>query len=100
VIAQSACLSPLAVYHAFPKDPAVWMTMLGNGRGLASGTTQLAMEAFGSLAKAGGRMAARPLENLDWGLEVATKALRLAERHLAARHPPPDLARVVESLST
>jgi menaquinone-9 beta-reductase len=100
VIAQSACLSPLAVYHAFPKDPAVWMSVLENGRGLASGTTELAMGAFGSLARAGGRMAARPLQNLDWGLEVATKALRLAECHLAARRPPPDLAQVVESLST
>ncbi len=84
VISQSACLSPLAVYHAFPKDPATWLAVLENGNGLATGSARFAVDAVSSLARAGGRMAASPLPNLNWGLEIATKAVQLAERQMVS----------------
>lgn len=87
VIAQNTCLSPLAVFHAFPKNPASWLSVLDNGHGLTAGSIKFAMQGFGSLARAGSGLARSPLRNLDWGFETATKALRLAERQFSAALP-------------
>jgi geranylgeranyl reductase family protein len=85
-IAQSTILSPLALYHAFPKDPRTWMSVVEAEGGLATGTARLAASWMGSLALAGGRMARDPLRSLDWTLEVAGKAVRLTDRRIA--RPP------------
>jgi menaquinone-9 beta-reductase len=82
VIAQSACLSPRALYHAFPRNPDAWLSLLESPGGLTRGSARFALDAFGSLASAGFRLAASPLRNVQWGMEVATKAAALAERHV------------------
>jgi geranylgeranyl reductase family protein len=79
-IAQSACLSPLALYRALPRGIDAWQALLRGDGGLAAGSTGLVAGAVGSLAKAAGRMARDPLRNVDWGLDVAVKAVQLAER--------------------
>jgi menaquinone-9 beta-reductase len=89
-IAQSACLSPLALYRAFPKSPHAWQSLVrGGDDGVAAGSSRLVAGAVSSLAKAAGRMARDPLRNLDWGLDVAVKAVQLAERGVEgpARRP-------------
>jgi menaquinone-9 beta-reductase len=83
-IAQSACLSPLALYRAFPKRPDTWLALLQRGEsGVASGSARLVGGAADSLARAAVRMARDPLRNLEWGLEVAANAVSLAERGVA-----------------
>ena len=83
-IAQSACLSPLALYRAFPKRPETWLALMRQGEnGVAGNSARLLGGAAGSLARAAVRMAGDPLRNLDWGLEVAANAVSLAERGLA-----------------
>jgi geranylgeranyl reductase family protein len=91
VISQSACLSPRALYHAFPKNPRAWLSLLESNGGWALGPLHLARGAFASLAGAGVQMSRSPLRNLHWGLEVATKLLQLAERRVA-RAPGGDLS--------
>lgn len=84
VIAQSICLSPMALYHAFPKDARAWRSLVDGRGGAALGSVRLARETVESLAVAGSRMACRPLKSLDWSMEVATKVVQLAERRVMA----------------
>ena len=79
-VAQSACLSPLALYKAFPKNPDAWLSLVQGDHGVAAGSAQLVGGAVGSLTRAAGRMVRNPMRNLDWGLEIAVKAVQLAER--------------------
>lgn len=79
-VSQSAVLSPLALYQAFPKSPETWLALLQGEHGLAAGSARLVGGAVGSVALAAGRMARDPIRNIDWGLEVAVKAVQLAER--------------------
>ena len=80
-VSQSACLSPLALYQAFPKRPETWLAFLERGEhGLAAGSAGLVGGAADSLARAAFRMARDPLRNVEWGLEVAKNAVALAER--------------------
>ena len=83
-ISQSLCLSPRALYLAFPKDPSAWLSLLEGYGGYGIGLMGLAKDAFGSLARAGSLMAMCPVTNLDWGMEVATKVFQLAERQVVA----------------
>ena len=83
VLSQSFALSPLALYHAFPKDRAAWRAFLAANGGAAA-PRRLASGALGSLASAARSALRNPLPNFDWSLEVATKAARLASRHLSA----------------
>lgn len=83
VISQSVCLSPRALYDAFPKDPRVWKALLDAQGGTVLGSARLMRGAFGSLAFAGKEMVQRPLTSIDWGIEVMTKGIRLVERGLA-----------------
>jgi menaquinone-9 beta-reductase len=80
VISQSVCLSPRALYHAFPKDPRVWQALLDAQGGVVLGGTRVMRGAVESLALAGKEMIQRPLTTLDWGIEVMTKGLQLVER--------------------
>ena len=82
VISQSAWLSPRALYHAFPKDPNAWRMLLEGNDGVALGSIRLARGAIASAANAGIGMVRSPLTNLDWGMELATKVIRLAERRV------------------
>jgi menaquinone-9 beta-reductase len=79
-VAQSACLSPLALYKAFPKNPDTWLTLVQGDHGVAGESARLVGGAVGSLTRAATRMVRDPLRNLDWGLDVAVKAVQLAER--------------------
>jgi geranylgeranyl reductase family protein len=79
-IAQSAVLSPLALYQAFPKSPETWLALLRKNDGVAAGSARLVAGTLRTLTQATGRMARDPLRNMDWGLEVAVKAVQLAER--------------------
>jgi hypothetical protein len=91
-VAQSACLSPLALYRAFPKNPDAWLSLVQGDHGVAAGSAQLVGGAVGSLTRAAARMVRDPVRNLDWGLEVAVKAVQLAERGVQgpARGPAAD----------
>ena len=82
VICQSICLSPRALYEAFPKDPRVWQALLDAQGGTVLGATRLMRGALGSLAFAGKEMVQRPLTSVDWGIEVATKAVQLVAHGL------------------
>jgi geranylgeranyl reductase family protein len=82
VLAQSLALSPRALYGAFPKDRTAWASFLASNGGAAA-PARLARGTVASLATAARYAARDPLPNLDWSLEVATKALRLAGRHVS-----------------
>jgi menaquinone-9 beta-reductase len=80
-VSQSACLSPLAIYKAFPKNPDTWLALVQQGEGgVAAGSARLVGGAAGSLTKAATRIARDPIRNIDWGLDIAVKAVQLAER--------------------
>jgi geranylgeranyl reductase family protein len=81
VISQSQCLSPIALYHAFPKDQATWAAYLATNGGTRA-PARLLRGMVSSLAAAGSSAARDPLTNLDWSLEVANKIVRLADRHI------------------
>lgn len=83
VLSQSIALSPRALYGAFPCDRAAWAAFLAANGGAAA-PVRLASEAASSLFTAGRSALRDPLPNIDWGLEIATKALRLGSRHLSA----------------
>jgi geranylgeranyl reductase family protein len=87
VVSQSTWLSPRALYHAFPKDPSAWLALLkSNGRerstGVTTGSLRLVSGALASAARAGVGLARSPSTSLVWGMEVVTKALRLAEHQI------------------
>ncbi len=84
VVSQSSWLSPSALYHAFPRDPEAWLALARShgrtsGRGAAIGTLRLAASTLANAAKAGGNLARTPGTTLDWGMDIATKALRLTD---------------------
>jgi geranylgeranyl reductase family protein len=84
VISQSSCLSPLALYHAFPRNPDAWLALLDGGDGVVRGSARLALGALASVASAGFRLGLSPVRTIGWGMEVATKAVQLAEHRLVA----------------
>lgn len=88
VIAQDLCLSPAMLYRAFPKDFSTWRGLLAEQGGVSGGAVHLARRTASSLARAGGAAMREPLANLDWGMELALKAMRLAERRVAAFAAP------------
>ena len=71
-------LSPRVLYEAFPKDATTWLAYLQSQGGVAAGTLRVAGGAAISLARAGVGALRDPLTNSQWGIEVATKAARLA----------------------
>jgi menaquinone-9 beta-reductase len=83
VIGQSVCLSVEALYRALPKDLRVWRALLDAQGGAAMGSVRIVRGAVASLASAGGEMVQKPLVNLDWSIEIATKAVQLMERQIA-----------------
>ncbi len=83
VVAQSACLSPRALYEAFPKHPGSWLGMVSGERGVTRESTALLVDAVSSVLNSGRSMAGRPLGTVDWGLDVVTKAVQLIDRRLA-----------------
>ncbi|MGF6853677.1 NAD(P)/FAD-dependent oxidoreductase [Paraburkholderia sp. CI3] len=95
VISQSSCLSPLVLYQAFPKQLASWLALMqydtnaavAGTHDVVFGSMRLARGAVGSIARAGVDMARSPVTTLDWGIEVATRVVRLAERQVASGHP-------------
>jgi geranylgeranyl reductase family protein len=97
-ISQSAVLSPLALYRAFPKRPETWMALLqSSDHGVAAGSAMIVGGAAETLALAAVRMARDPLRNLEWGLEVAANAVSLAERGVAGPTRAQDTHRNVPS---
>lgn len=87
VVSQSAWLVPSALYHAFPKEPDAWISLLrSNGReihgGITAGTVHLAYDTLVNAASTATRMMRNPVANMDWGMEMAAKAAWLAERRL------------------
>lgn len=82
VVSQSLCLSPRILYHAFPKDLSAWKSFLEANGGIGRGPVRLLRGTVAALAGAGSAAARAPMPNIDWGFEVATKTLRLAERHV------------------
>jgi geranylgeranyl reductase family protein len=83
VLSQSIALSPRALYHAFPRDRTAWAAFL-SANGGAAAPARLARGAAAGLLAAGRGALRDPVPNIDWGLEVATKALRLGSRHVNA----------------
>ena len=87
VVSQDAWLAPRALYHAFPKNPAVWLELLrASGRdvggGVGAGTLNIATGYVANAARTAARMAKDPIVNLDWGLETASKLAWLAQNRL------------------
>jgi geranylgeranyl reductase family protein len=90
IVSQDAWLAPRALCHAFPKDPAAWLELLrASGRevggGLAAGSLNLAAGYLANAARAAAGMAADPVANMDWGLDMAAKAAWLAQDRLGGR---------------
>ncbi|HEY2662144.1 MAG TPA: NAD(P)/FAD-dependent oxidoreductase [Caulobacteraceae bacterium] len=88
VVSQNACLTPRALYHAFPKNPDAWISLLkSNGReingGLAAGAAHLAHGVITNAARAAAGVMSNPIANADWGMEMVAKAARLADHRLA-----------------
>ena len=83
VLSQSVALSPRALYHAMPRDRAAWAAFLAVNGGAAA-PARLARGAAAALLAAGRGALRDPVANIDWSLEVATKALRLGGRHVSA----------------
>ncbi len=88
VVSQSLCLSPWMLYRVFPKEMSAWRDFLEANGGVGRAPIRLARHAVSSLAGAGSLAARDPLPNIRWGLEVAEKAIRLAERHVAEYSAP------------
>lgn len=88
VISRSVCLSPITLYHAFPKEAGAWLALVENRMGPASGSARLALSALGALTIAAGSMALSPLQHLGWGIEVATKIIQLAEQQVLTALDP------------
>ncbi|HQU71779.1 MAG: geranylgeranyl reductase family protein [Calditrichaeota bacterium] len=85
VIAQSACLSPAALMQVIPRDVHAWFSLLKEGeKGHFHSPLGMANTALSGLSRVGYRMAADPLTNLDWGLEVLTKAVQWVDYRLGA----------------
>jgi geranylgeranyl reductase family protein len=82
VISQSLVLSPIALYHAFPKDPATWRAYLAKNRDCNSTSANILRGMVASLAGAGSEASRTPLRTAEWGLDVATKVLKLANRQI------------------
>jgi geranylgeranyl reductase family protein len=80
VVSQQLCLSPRILYHAFPKDWTAWKAFLEANGGIGAGPVRLVRQAASAIVSAGGTAARDPIPNLDWGMEIAVKALKLAER--------------------
>jgi geranylgeranyl reductase family protein len=90
VVSHSSWLSPRALYHAFPKDLGAWLTLLrSNGGevdgGVAAGAMRVAYGAIASATKSGLGLARNPDTTLEWGMDIVTKAIRFADRQVAAR---------------
>jgi hypothetical protein len=86
VVSQNNWLTPRALLEAFPKDPAAWKALLRDGGNCSAltGSLRLGAGALVNAARSGAGLARHPGASLGWGIEVATKAFRLAERQLAA----------------
>lgn len=84
VISRDVCLSPRALYHAFPKGTNAWLALAQSRKGTVAGMTRLMADALISLASAGAQAAQDPFTHLDWGLEVANRTVRLMERQVNA----------------
>jgi hypothetical protein len=82
VISQSLVLSPIALYHAFPKDPATWRAYLAKNRDGNGTSANILRGMVASLAGAGSAASRTPLRTAEWGLDVATKVLKLANRQI------------------
>jgi len=82
VLSRDVCLSPRALYHAFPKDPEAWRALV-SGSSQTAGSARLFAQAFGSLTAAATDAASHPWTTIDWGMDVAVRAVRLLDRHMA-----------------
>lgn len=87
VISRNLCLSPLALYHAFPREPAAWAALLGGGDESVTGPLRLLLDGVGSLATAARGAVANPLQQASWGLDVAARMVRLVETVTSAGMP-------------
>ena len=87
VLSRDVCLSPRALYHAFPKDPDAWRALLRGPNRSTARTAHLFAQAAGSLADAATHAASDPLTTIDWGMDVAVRAVRLLDRHIAGSTP-------------
>jgi hypothetical protein len=88
VITRDVCLSPRALYHAFPKNPEAWLHVLRASGGGRSAGVRLLAEAFGTAATAASRAARDPWSTIDWGMSIATKAVQLIDCELAGSRVP------------
>ena len=90
VLSRDVCLSPRALYYALPKDADTWATFLrgpGGLNGASAGSAHLFAQAFGSLGSVATRAATEPLTTIDWGMDVALRAVRLLDRRIASTSP-------------
>lgn len=83
VVSQSSIMSPRVLYEAFPKEADTWLDYLRGQGGIAAGTLRVAGGSAISLARAGLGVLRDPVTNTQWGLEVATKAVRLAGKQFS-----------------
>ncbi len=83
VLSQSAALSPLALYHALPRDWRAWAAFMAANGGLAAPLRLAGSGAAGLLAAGRGALG-DPAANINWGLEITVKALRLMGRQMSA----------------
>jgi geranylgeranyl reductase family protein len=80
VIAQNTAVSPLAVISALPRDLSSWFYLIQEyNRESPLFPISLASDVFTGTFEITKKMALNPLQNLDWGLEILTKSLRLVD---------------------
>lgn len=80
---RTECLSPQALLRALPVSRAAWATLL-RANGDKTAPLRLTRGLVSALAGAGAEFAYDPLPDVNWGLEVVTKALGLLNRHVVA----------------
>ena len=91
IVSQDACAGgPRLSDHAFPKDRAAWPRPPARERTGGRGRDrrrdlQPHRRYLTSAARAAVSMAKDPIANMDWGLDLATKAAWLAQNRLAGR---------------
>jgi len=87
--ARSACLSPLVLLDVIPLEPRAWLSLLRSAGGTgAIRPAGLALGAVGHALQMGTRILSSPRQNVNWGMEIVTKAAGLAECYASERLLP------------
>ncbi|MDH3973397.1 MAG: geranylgeranyl reductase family protein [Deltaproteobacteria bacterium] len=91
VTPASACFSPLTIVNAIPVNPAFWIKLLNQSQNNGSGgVLKSGLRTLIDLTRIISRMMENPTKNLNWGMDVISKASDLGihsmKKGISARH--------------